>query len=763
MMLMNGILALGALALAIPLAIHLLYRSRFKTVQWGAMHLLEPVVRINRRRIQWMHLLLLFLRCALPVLLAFCLARPLLTGFQALPGDAPQTIAVVVDDSMSMAAVDSSGVSRIEQAKQQLGELLMKMSRRDEVIWMPVSEIANSPSTAGLGTMGAGEANDRLRNLSTTMGPFDLASVIRAAVSATQNGSHPDRRVLIVSDFQNGNINDASIESLRTLGNKTAGGEEFPSIQFWKIGGDSEQLSNVSVEAIETLSPAIVPERQTRFAVRFRNASEKEVKFARVTWTVDGSELQPQTISIPSRSTAISQVTHGFKRSGIHEVGVRIEHPDALIEDNRRSIAVDVVREIDVLLVDGKPSAKPLEGQVDFLAIAMSPFAFAQQDQIDSVRAKVVSPNELLKSMDAQAFNIIVLANVAALDANAQNRLAEFVHQGGSMVLFDGEQIENAEYMKSWKYGETRMPLPAVAKEIVGNANMESEAVPMHFGDLNPQYAPWSNLSPGDQQPLRSVDVYAYRKLDPQAVMGLSENSPESVVLLSMSNGDPIVLSARRGRGRVIQFAIPANDSWTSLPLKRIYLPMMQQLALDLVGSDKATTVTTCQPMIVPISEFTSRDEAKDETNEATKELKGAAKVAYTVEPPGGVEIPLEPSQDPLALLSFAKTHHAGVYRFRQIRTLSAEDRIINSTVRVAEIPAEESLLRDMPPERLTAVTEMIGASVFDDLSSLKSSEQSRRFGREIWRWLLYVLLIAMILELVVQQQLVHRNQVSVA
>ena len=58
MTLLNGLLAFGALAFTVPLAIHLLFRSRFRTVDWGAMHLLDTVIRVNRRRIQLLHLLL---------------------------------------------------------------------------------------------------------------------------------------------------------------------------------------------------------------------------------------------------------------------------------------------------------------------------------------------------------------------------------------------------------------------------------------------------------------------------------------------------------------------------------------------------------------------------------------------------------------------------------------------------------------------------------------------------------------------------------
>ena len=91
---LNGLLALGALAFSIPLIIHLFYKSRFRTVQWGAWHLLDSVIRVNRRRMQLTNLLLLLLRCAIPILLAFCLARPVLTQWRQLPGDAPQSLAV---------------------------------------------------------------------------------------------------------------------------------------------------------------------------------------------------------------------------------------------------------------------------------------------------------------------------------------------------------------------------------------------------------------------------------------------------------------------------------------------------------------------------------------------------------------------------------------------------------------------------------------------------------------------------------------------
>ena len=78
---LNVSLALGAAAVLVPLIIHLFNRSRFKVVNWGAMHLLESVIRVNRKQVQLEQLILLLIRCAIPILLALCLARMVVTDW----------------------------------------------------------------------------------------------------------------------------------------------------------------------------------------------------------------------------------------------------------------------------------------------------------------------------------------------------------------------------------------------------------------------------------------------------------------------------------------------------------------------------------------------------------------------------------------------------------------------------------------------------------------------------------------------------------
>src|ERR1700746_2519135 len=66
----------GALAASIPIAIHLFFRSRYRTVPWAAMKFLLTSVEQTSRRLKFQEYLLLLLRMMLLALLALAFMRP---------------------------------------------------------------------------------------------------------------------------------------------------------------------------------------------------------------------------------------------------------------------------------------------------------------------------------------------------------------------------------------------------------------------------------------------------------------------------------------------------------------------------------------------------------------------------------------------------------------------------------------------------------------------------------------------------------------
>jgi hypothetical protein len=95
---LNIALLAGGLTFLIPLLIHLLNKRKVVTVRWGAMHLLHEVIRQKKRKMKIEQLLLLVTRVAVPIILALCLARPVLTALRSL-GMGSSSLIVILDDS----------------------------------------------------------------------------------------------------------------------------------------------------------------------------------------------------------------------------------------------------------------------------------------------------------------------------------------------------------------------------------------------------------------------------------------------------------------------------------------------------------------------------------------------------------------------------------------------------------------------------------------------------------------------------------------
>ena len=66
----------GALAGAVPILIHLFFRSRYRRIPWAAMKFLLVSLEQTSRRLKFQELLLLLARVALLVLVALAFSRP---------------------------------------------------------------------------------------------------------------------------------------------------------------------------------------------------------------------------------------------------------------------------------------------------------------------------------------------------------------------------------------------------------------------------------------------------------------------------------------------------------------------------------------------------------------------------------------------------------------------------------------------------------------------------------------------------------------
>ena len=145
----------GGAAVALPIAIHLLSRRHRKPVTWGAMRFLLAAYRQQRRRLQLEQMLLLALRCLLVLLLGLALAGPLLSGCtgRALQGvqQPGRTIWLVFDNSLASQTLVAHGQMRFDQQLEQARKMVAEMGPNDRMAIVPLvspgSDASDHPIT----------------------------------------------------------------------------------------------------------------------------------------------------------------------------------------------------------------------------------------------------------------------------------------------------------------------------------------------------------------------------------------------------------------------------------------------------------------------------------------------------------------------------------------------------------------------------------------------------------------------------------------
>jgi hypothetical protein len=207
--LLNPILLLLAAAAAVPLLLHLLQRHQGPRVVFPALRYLRRAEKESARRIRLRQLLLMLLRMAAVLLLALAAARPFLAAGGV--GHAPTAIVLILDNSMSTAAIE--GESRVlDELKARALEVLDAASP-DDRFWLLRAGQPGAPALAGDAAITA----LRVRETEPTAARADLTAALlhaRALLAAGAEGRAPE--IHLLTDLQATSFGTPAVADDRT-------------------------------------------------------------------------------------------------------------------------------------------------------------------------------------------------------------------------------------------------------------------------------------------------------------------------------------------------------------------------------------------------------------------------------------------------------------------------------------------------------------------------------------------------------------------
>ncbi len=744
MILLNWLLALGALAFTVPLAIHLLFRNRFQIVDWGAMQFLESVVRLNRRRLQLRNWLLLLLRCAIPILLALCLARPVVTGWQQPRGDQPVAMTVIVDTSYSMSAGREDGQRRIDAAVEAARRVTGELGRGSEITVLTSD-----------GAVRRGDPQSiRMALDELTIGgpPLEIDRLVSQALRLAAESSLAHRQILLLSDNVASDYTQPMLHALPAIGERLRAISPQPDFAWVDVLADFPPPShNRRMSRAEPALAVAVPGQTVPWLVEARvEGSDPATVDLQV--RINGEATLRQTVAVRG-GVATAMLPVQLDRVGRHAIeitvlpsedGSTLAVRDPFPADDTVYREFRVVEPIGVWLVDGNPGAGPLQGDTDFLALALSPFALSRQQNpderpVDLFRTQKRHAGRLADASSEFTPQVVVLAGGVRPSAADRRWLTEFVEQqGGTLVVFAGEALDGAWYDANLIGSDTQPLLPFRFGEV------RSHPSGLGIDDTRFTYPPLTALSGSEKGTLSTVQVSAWREL-----IARSQPSSDAQTVMRLEGGQPLIAVTTAGRGRVLQVATTADPKWTTLPLRPVFVPLMQRMLAYLTLGDEARANRTAGEAI------SLRDVAAGNgwtvTTPDGQSFAVPAESAASAEPAAsaGGEEPREPDAEIAASrLVWPSTRLAGSYRF-----FSSEGEVFWTAV---SIPAADLKPAAGEPDIRQEAARQMGATLYRSIDEYLAEDANRRFGRGIWQYVLLALLAAMIIEPMIQQSRVR-------
>jgi len=513
-------------AIAIPVLVHLIQRERSRVVLFPSLMFLQriPYQSVRRRRIR--HWLLLAMRCAAIALLVLAFARPFFQqgALAAAAAAGAREVVILLDQSASMGYSD-----HWQRARDAAHRVVAGLAADDKATLVLFGRNAeeNMRATSDRARLNAAIDAAKVGSDGTRYGP-----ALKLAESILGQSALKRREAVLISDFQKGGWGSA----------EDARFPEGITLTTTSVASDN---ANVSVPSVTFARSAFSGQERVAVTAGVTNRGDQPAANLPVVLSVDGLEIESKAVTIAPRSS--TSVT--FAPFTVAEANVRgtvRAGTDLLPADNTFHFVVSPSAPVSVAIVESGDRADASLYLSKALAIGNTP-AFRPE----VVAAARVTP-AIFDNRSVVIFNDTPLPSAASATA-----LRRFVERGGGLLVVTGERTSWLTDAADLLPGKIGAPVDRISgrSATLGSRDYSHEIFEVF-------QAPRS----GD---FTSAHFFRYRAFTAD---------PASRVLARFDDGAVAAAERRTGAGRVIVWTSTLDDSWTDLPVKPVYLPLVHQL-----------------------------------------------------------------------------------------------------------------------------------------------------------------------------------------
>ena len=700
---------IGALGIAVPIIIHLLYRKHRRQTDWAAMELLRRALVTRSGQVKIEDLVILLLRCLALALLALALLRITLDSNSVL-ADEKIGMVVAIDASYSMNHGEFSRFdSAIDKAREIFGQTakegdpvsLVLMSSRPEVL---LRSARYDPATVTEILDGLDSAGPNSLNLETNIELLDeLVKELKT----------PGKECFLITDSQEMDWSELPQKTRNTLEQL----QEEEKANIFIVPASNEGEDNLAIESLNYTWGSLRKSGEARFTALVRNTGRSSEEGATLEFSVDGNLTKRVAVgSLPAGESRPLEFTTQFDKAG--DVTLQAElSKDDLADDNVRHAVARIRPGIRVLFLEGDiENTAGNRGGSYYAKAALRP---QDSDSEEGVVVNEIDPADFgLEKLNA--YDVVIMNNVLSVSSDTAKRLKRFVNEGGGLIVFAGDRVEASEYNQSLGDGEGGEGiLPAQLGAIATSENEEGWAL---------------EASKSGHLLARLTARYPEKLLDAIRITRQIEATPaeNSETLITSQSGNPVLLSRSTGSGTVLLFTTTANQRWNNLPREPLYAILLQQAVTMLTSDPGRLQLTVGTDASLPLA----KREAGEFVALRTPGAENAEDVRVT--------------QDGDQLVAEVSLTEHGIYE------IEAEDDKPGMVV-AANVNARESNVRVVEGAALANSLDDTGVKVLNRAGSMADAIQAERRGSELSSRLLLAAIIAFILQSVLARRFTNR------
>jgi hypothetical protein len=418
-------LAFGAALAAIPVILHLILRERPRHELFPALRLIRLRHRANLRKLRIRHWLLLVMRMLLIALLALALARPRVHGAKVgLDERAPVAAALIFDTSLSM-EYRFQDRTRLAEAQQIATQFVKELPESSEVLVLDSADPA-------LGVLGdVSTALRRIEAMRLRPRSRTLNAALVEACGKLAESSLTRREIYLFTDLTTGCFDGDGATQIAAAVKAVPGGAAI-----YLVNAGREQTENVAVTDA-TPTADVVPANST-LLVRTRVLDAGQGVPVRVELHIDGQLRGEQELPLAKNDAARHEFTVRGLANGFHQGLVRVRGGGGLAFDDVRYFTVAVNAPTRVLAVSDQ------ERDARSWMLALAPDELVQQQRARYVTTWVST--DRLAGTKLSDYSVVALLNVSSVPASAWRAIEDFVRTGGGLGVFPGDRVERENY-----------------------------------------------------------------------------------------------------------------------------------------------------------------------------------------------------------------------------------------------------------------------------------------------------------------------------